>query len=145
MSRWGSSIAISQFKIKFYNLIMYVALRIQFYIYILRDIKKLVIIFFTSKNTPNLINLSLLLKHKNEVKTTNWQKLKTKKPTNVYKTKPCSIKLPTTPCSYKINKKNYPMFLLKKKNKIKKKKKKKTHVKINLKKKLPQVPFFFFF
>ena len=47
---------------------MYVALRIQFYIYILRDIKKLVIIFFTSKNIPNLINLSLFLKHKNEVK-----------------------------------------------------------------------------
>ena len=63
---------------------------------LLKGFRKLVIVFLTSKNTSNLINLSLFLKHKNEVKTVNWQKLKNKKPTNVYKTKPCSIKLPTT-------------------------------------------------
>ena len=47
-------------------------------LYILRGFRKLVIIFLTSKNTTNLINLSLFLKHKIEVKIVNLQKLKTK-------------------------------------------------------------------
>ena len=51
---------------------------IYIYIYILREFWKLVVVFLTSNNTPNLINLSLFLKHKNEIKTVNWQKLKTK-------------------------------------------------------------------
>ena len=42
------------------------------YLYILRGFRKLAIIFFffffNFKNTLNLINLSLFLKHKNEVK-----------------------------------------------------------------------------
>ena len=47
-------------------------------LYILRGFRKLVIIFLTYKNTTNLINLSLFLKHKIEVKSINLQKLKTK-------------------------------------------------------------------
>ena len=47
-----------------------------------REFRKLVIAFFTSKKTLNLINLSLFLKIRNEVKTVNKQKLKEKKPTN---------------------------------------------------------------
>ena len=49
-------------------------------LYILRKFKKLVIVFLISKNTPNLINLSLFLKlkRKKKVKTVNRQKLKTK-------------------------------------------------------------------
>ena len=47
-------------------------------LYILRGFRKLVIIFLTSKNTTNLINLSLFLKHKIKVKIVNLQKLKTK-------------------------------------------------------------------
>ena len=39
-------------------------------LYILKGFRKLVIIFYF-KNTPNLINLSLFLKHKNEVKIIN--------------------------------------------------------------------------
>ena len=84
----------------------------------------------TFKNTPNLINLSLFQKHKNEVKTVNWQKLKNKKPTNVYKTKPCSIKLPTTsstqPKLPHVPIKKLPQVpILKKKKKTKLSKKKK--------------------
>ena len=43
-------------------------------LYILRGFRKLIIIFLTSKNTTNLINLSLFLKHKIEVKIINLQK-----------------------------------------------------------------------
>ena len=46
-----------------------------------REFRKLVIAFFTSKKTLNLINLSLFLKIRNEVKTVNKQKLKEKKNT----------------------------------------------------------------
>ena len=42
-----------------------------FYLYILRGFEKLVIILFTVKNTPNLINLFLLLKKRNKVKMVN--------------------------------------------------------------------------
>ena len=52
--------------------------RILSLLYILRGFKKLIIVFLTFKNTLNLINLFLFLKHKNEIKTINWQKLKTK-------------------------------------------------------------------
>ena len=50
------------------------------YIYILKEFRKLVIIFLTYKNTLNLINSSLFQKNKkNMVKTVNRQKLITKK------------------------------------------------------------------
>ena len=69
-------------------------------LYILIKFKKLVIVFLISKNTPNLINLSLFLKLKRKKKGSNCKstKIKNKKPS------PCSIKLPTTPCSSKKNK-----------------------------------------
>jgi len=35
-----------------------------YYLYILREFKKLVIVFLTFKDTHNLINLFLFLKHK---------------------------------------------------------------------------------
>ena len=41
----------------------------------LRGFKKLVIAIFTSKNTPNLINLFLKNKIKNKVRTVNGQKI----------------------------------------------------------------------
>ena len=41
------------------------------YLYILRGFRKLITVFFTSKITPNLINLSLFLKIRNEVKIVN--------------------------------------------------------------------------
>ena len=47
-------------------------------IYILREFKKVNIIFFTFKNIPKLINLSLFLKIRIEVKTINRQKSKEK-------------------------------------------------------------------
>ena len=47
-------------------------------LYILRRFKKLVITYFTSKNTLNLINLFLFLKKRNKVKMVNQQKLKIK-------------------------------------------------------------------
>ena len=40
-------------------------------LYILRGFGKLVIAFFTVKNTPNLINLFLFLKKRNKVKIVN--------------------------------------------------------------------------
>ena len=77
------------------------------YLYILRGFRKLAIIFFfffNFKNTLNLINLSLFLKHKNEVKIVNWLK---KKNTHVYKTTPYIQ--PKPPHIRK--KKKYPKFL----------------------------------
>ena len=41
-----------------------------FYLYILRELRKLVIVFFSVKNTPKLINQQL----KNGVKIVNWKK-----------------------------------------------------------------------
>ena len=49
-------------------------LYIKMILYILRRFKKLVITYFTSKNTLNLINLFLFLKKRNKVKMVNQQK-----------------------------------------------------------------------
>ena len=68
--QWTSTYTSDYSPIVNLNFIFFLLSYLSIYLYILREFKKLVIVFFLVKNTPKLINQQL----KNMVKIVNWQK-----------------------------------------------------------------------
>ena len=62
-----------------FKMIWYLTNILSMYLYILRGLRKLVIAFFTYKNTPNFINLFLFLKNKKLGKNYKSTKINNKK------------------------------------------------------------------